>query len=136
MVLCLQGFNTRGRLTDSEGRKAGWQQYRGDQGDRDLKFFNAVLADLRKAYLIEDRRVHAMGHSNGGIPTYLQWATRGDVFAPVAHSVAAAPRLLWLLKGNRIFRGIRSGRGLRGGCRLEMESVPCLSDVRNPGRCG
>jgi len=29
-----------------------------------------------------------------------------------------------LLEGNRIFRGIGSGRGLRGGCRVETESDP------------
>lgn len=98
MVVYLQGLNTPGRLTDPEGRKAGWQHDRGDQGDRDLKFFDAVLADLRQAYRIDARRVYAMGHSNGGIFTYLLWATRGDVLAAVAPSGAAAPRLLRLLK--------------------------------------
>lgn len=98
MVVYLQGLNTPGRLTDAEGRKAGWQHDRGDQGDRDLKFFDTVLADLRQAYRIDDRRVCAMGHSNGGIFTYLLWATRGDVLAAVAPSGAAAPRLLRLLK--------------------------------------
>lgn len=98
MVVYLQGLNTPGRLTDPEGRKAGWQHDRGDQGDRDLMFFDAVLADLRQAYRIDARRVYAMGHSNGGIFTYLLWATRGDVLAAVAPSGAAAPRLLRLLK--------------------------------------
>jgi polyhydroxybutyrate depolymerase len=97
-VVYLQGLNTPGKLSDPEGRKAGWQHDRGEQGDRDLKFFDVVLADLRKAYRIDDRRVYAMGHSNGGIFTYLLWATRGDVFAAVAPSGAAAPRLLRLLK--------------------------------------
>jgi len=97
-VVYLQGLNTPGRLSDPEGRKAGWQHDRGEQGDRDLKFFDAVLADLRTAYRIDDRRVYAMGHSNGGIFTYLLWATRGDVLAAVAPSGAAAPRLLRLLK--------------------------------------
>lgn len=97
-VVYLQGLNTPGKLTDPEGRKAGWQHDRGEQGDRDLKFFDVVLADLRKAYRIDDRKIYAMGHSNGGIFTYLLWATRGDVFAAVAPSGATAPRLLRQLK--------------------------------------
>ena len=40
----LQGLNTPGRLTDPEGKKPGWQGRAGDQGDRDLKLFDAVLA--------------------------------------------------------------------------------------------
>ncbi|MCB1064357.1 MAG: hypothetical protein KDN20_15745, partial [Verrucomicrobiae bacterium] len=40
----MQGLNTPGRLTDPEGKKPGWQGRPGDQGDRDLKFFDAVLA--------------------------------------------------------------------------------------------
>ncbi|MBL9212127.1 MAG: prolyl oligopeptidase family serine peptidase [Opitutaceae bacterium] len=97
-VVYLQGLNTPGKLTDPEGRKAGWQHDRGEQGDRDLKFFDVVLADLRQAYRIDDRRIYAMGHSNGGIFTYLLWATRGDVFAAVAPSGAVAPRLVRQLK--------------------------------------
>jgi len=98
LVVYLQGLNTPGKLTDLEGRRAGWQHDRGEQGDRDLKFFDVVLADLRKAYRIDGRQVYAMGHSNGGIFTYLLWAARGDVLAAVAPSGAAAPRLLRLLQ--------------------------------------
>ena len=97
-VVYLQGLNTPGKLTDPEGRKAGWQHDRGEQGDRDLKFFDVVLADLRKTIRVDDRRVYALGHSNGGIFTYLLWATRGDVFAAVAPSGAVAPRLVRQLK--------------------------------------
>jgi len=47
---------------------------------------------------------------------------------PLRHVVIACFRGLYqntLLLGNWIFRGIGSGRGLRGGCRLKTESDPC-----------
>ena len=88
----LQGLNTPGRLTDPEGKKPGWQGRVGDQGDRDLKLFDAVLAQLRRDYKIDERRIYSTGHSNGGGFTYLLWSTRGDVFAAMAPSSAAAAR--------------------------------------------
>jgi polyhydroxybutyrate depolymerase len=86
----MQGLNTPGRLTDPEGRKPGWQSAAGDQGDRDLKFFDAVLARLRREYRVDGARVYSTGHSNGGAFTYLLWAERGDGLAAVAPSAAAA----------------------------------------------
>ena len=69
----------------------------GDQGDRDLKFFDTVLARLKKDYKIDSKRVFATGHSNGGAFTYLLWAERGDVLAAVAPSagmtVESVPKL-------------------------------------------
>jgi len=52
----------------------------------------AVLATLNKDYKVDEKRVYATGHSNGGAFTYLLWAARGDVFAAVAPSGAAARR--------------------------------------------
>ena len=66
IVVYLQGLNTPGQLTDPEGKKPGWQKSAGDQGDRDLKFFDAVLKSIRQDYRVDDRRVYSMGHSNGG----------------------------------------------------------------------
>ncbi len=90
VVVYMQGLPTPGRLTDPEGKKAGWQHSPGDQGDRDLKFFDAVLAGLKEKYKIDAKRVYATGHSNGGAFTYLLWANRPDVFAALAPSAAAA----------------------------------------------
>jgi len=86
----MQGLPTPGQLTDPEGKRAGWQARPGDQGDRDLKFFDAVLARLKKDFKVDDKRVYATGHSNGGGFTYLLWAERGDLFAAVAPSAAVA----------------------------------------------
>ncbi len=85
----LQGLPTPGRLTDPEGKKNGWQHSAGDQGDRDLKFFDTVLDSLKKDHQIDEKRIYLTGHSNGGGFTYLLWAKRGDVLAAVAPSAAA-----------------------------------------------
>jgi polyhydroxybutyrate depolymerase len=87
LVVYMQGIPTPGRLTDPEGKKAGWQNAPGDQGDRDLKFFDAVMETLRTTARIDGKHVYATGHSNGGGFTYLLWATRAycfDAFAPCA----------------------------------------------------
>ena len=87
-----QGLNTPGRLTDPEGKKPGWQHTVGAQADRDLKFFDAVLARLKADYKVDGKRIYSTGHSNGGGFTYLLWAARGDRFAALAPSAAAAAR--------------------------------------------
>jgi len=92
IVVCPQGLNTPGRLTDPEGKKPGWQHSAEQMGGRDLKFFDAMLADLKKEYKVDDKRIYSTGHSNGGGFTYLLWAERGDVFAAVAPTAAAAAR--------------------------------------------
>ncbi len=98
IVVYLQGLNTPGRLTDPDGKKPGWQSGIGDQGDRDLEFFDTVLASLQREARVDDKRIYATGHSNGGSFTYLLWAARGERFAALAPSGCAAPRLLTRLK--------------------------------------
>lgn len=98
IAVYLQGLNTPGRLTDPEGTKPGWQHGAGVLGDRDLKFFDAVLARLKLDYKVDSRRIYATGHSNGGSFSYLLWAERGDVFAAFAPSASAAAESLGRLK--------------------------------------
>ncbi len=88
MVVYPQGLPTPGRLTDPEGKKNGWQGRKGDVGDRDLKFFDAMLASLATKHAINAKRVYSTGHSNGGGFTYLLWAERPEVFAAFAPSSA------------------------------------------------
>jgi polyhydroxybutyrate depolymerase len=95
IVVYMQGLNTPGRLTDPEGKKPGWQNMQGAQGDRDLMFFDAVLASLKADYKVDESRIYATGHSNGGGFTYLLWRTRGDLFAAMAPSAAAGPGAEW-----------------------------------------
>jgi polyhydroxybutyrate depolymerase len=89
IVVYPQGLNTPGRLTDPEGKRSGWQHSAGHMDDRDLQFFDAMLADLTKENKIDERRIYSTGHSNGGGFTYLLWAERGDTFAAVAPTAAA-----------------------------------------------
>lgn len=90
IAVYMQGLNTPGRLVDPEGKKPGWQAFAGDQKDRDLKFFDAVLTTLKKNYRVDNKRIYCTGHSNGGGFTYLLWSERGDVFAAMAPSASAA----------------------------------------------
>jgi polyhydroxybutyrate depolymerase len=90
VVVYPQGLNTPGRLSDPEGKRSGWQSAPGNQGDRDLKFFDAILASLRDEHRVDGARVYVTGHSNGGAFTYLLWSERGDHLAAVAPSGAPA----------------------------------------------
>ncbi|HWA28292.1 MAG TPA: prolyl oligopeptidase family serine peptidase [Lacunisphaera sp.] len=92
IVVYPQGLPTAGQLVDREGRQSGWQSTAGAGEDRDLKFFDAMYADLLGKCRFDDKRVYATGHSNGGVFTYLLWAQRGDKFAAVAPSAGVLPR--------------------------------------------
>ena len=86
IVVYMQGLHTR-IYVDPLGLEAGWQQEPGQFGDRDLKFFDAVLATIRVKFPVDDNRIYATGFSNGGIFTYLLWGARRKIFtalAPVA----------------------------------------------------
>ena len=89
IVVYPQGLPTATKV-DPRGRFPGWQRERGEDGDRDLKLFDVMLATLRKQYTIDDDRVYATGFSNGAIFTYLLWAERGTTLAAIA-SVAGRP---------------------------------------------
>lgn len=90
IVVYMQGLNTVGQLTDPQGTRPGWQAAVGNDGDRDLKFFDALLARLKQDYDVDAKRIYSTGHSNGGGFTYLLWLARGEVFAAVAPCAAVA----------------------------------------------
>ncbi len=93
IIVCPQGLPTAtGR--DPEGRRSGWQQTLGTSNDRDLKFMDAILKSLREGHGLDETRVFATGHSNGGGFTYLLSVTRSKVFAAIAPSAAGARGLL------------------------------------------
>lgn len=93
IVVCPQGLPTITRQ-DPQGQKPGWQLRKGDYGDRDLKFFDAILQTLREKYNIDNKRIYVTGHSNGGVFTYLLWGERGQELAAIAPS--SAPALIFL----------------------------------------
>ena len=90
----MQGLNTPGALTDPEGKKPGWQNREGEQGNRDLQFFDAVFASLKKDFKVDTNRVYSTGHSNGGGFTYLLWAERADEFGAFAPSASIGVSLV------------------------------------------
>lgn len=102
IVIYPQGLNTPGKLTDPEGKKAGWQMGAGAMNDRDLKFFDAMFAKAKETYRVDTNRVYSTGHSNGGGFTYLLWETRPDLFAAFAPS-GAATRSAMKLKPKPLF---------------------------------
>ena len=88
IVVYMQGLPTPGKMGDLQGVRPGWQHDPGELGDRDLKFFDAVLATLREKFAADERRIYATGFSNGGFFTYLLWAERPNVFAAFAPGAA------------------------------------------------
>lgn len=79
VVIYMNGLPTT-TPNDPRGQRNGWQVAARLQGDRDLKFFDAVYADVTKRFDANAKAVFTMGHSNGGRFTYLLWAERGDKF--------------------------------------------------------
>jgi polyhydroxybutyrate depolymerase len=94
IFVCPQGLNTVGMLTDPEGKKSGWVMDDQTNNNRDLQFFDAMLKTLRSDYNIDDSRIYATGHSNGGGFTYLLWATRAYEFAAFAPTATAAGKII------------------------------------------
>ncbi len=83
-----QGLPTPGALTDPEGRRTGWQTGAAAMADRDLNFFDAMLATAKGELGGDPDRIYVTGHSNGGGFTYLLWSARGEQLAAVAPSSA------------------------------------------------
>lgn len=93
IFICPQGLNTPGLLTDPEGKKSGWVMNVETDKNRDLQFFDAMLKTLKADYKVDNNRIYATGHSNGGGFTYLLWATRANEFAAFAPTATAAGKL-------------------------------------------
>lgn len=84
IVVYPQGLPTPGIVLDHEGKKAGWQDFAGQENNRDLKLVDAMLKTLREKYSIDDSRIYATGFSNGGLFSYLLLSQRPNVFAAFA----------------------------------------------------
>lgn len=70
----------------AQGTESGWQLNVNDENGRDLTFFDEALATMKQNYSIDEKRIYATGHSQGGGFTYLLWNTRAEVFAAIACS--------------------------------------------------
>lgn len=91
-----QGLNTPGTLTDPEGKYPGWLIKDTTLNNRDLQFFDQMLLSLKQEFQIDDNRIYATGHSNGGAFVYFLWATRPTVFAAFAPTAASVSRFFSL----------------------------------------
>jgi polyhydroxybutyrate depolymerase len=80
VVVYPQGLPTKTKI-DPRGLRPGWQREPGQNGDRDLKLVDAILATMRQKFPVDDSRIYAAGFSNGGFFSYLLWAKRSAVFA-------------------------------------------------------
>lgn len=98
IFVCPQGLNTQGILTDPEGKRSGWVMSNQTDSNRDLHFFDAMLKTLRADYNIDNSRIYATGHSNGGGFVYLLWVTRPNEFAAFAPTATAGGKLVPSLK--------------------------------------
>lgn len=135
ITVYLQGLNTPGRFIDPEGKETGWQMQPGNQGDRDLKFFDAVLEHLRAAYKVDEDRVYALGHSGGGYFVYLLWAQRGDVLAGVAPMSSEAAENLPELEPMPalLLAGEQDGAVRYAWIRVTMDAVRVLNGCSAEG---
>lgn len=86
LVVYMQGIPGVVGITDEAGTKNGWQKNSGELNDRDVKFFDVVLKELSKDYKVDDKRIYAVGHSNGARFVNVLWAMRGEKFAAFAQS--------------------------------------------------
>ena len=91
IVVYPQGLKTAG-FYDPEGKHSGWEMKGKVEENRDLKFFDVMLADFRERGIVDEQRIHSTGHSNGGGFTYILLFERGEAFASVAPSSAGAGR--------------------------------------------
>jgi len=134
IVVYMQGIPTPGRLTDPEGKRPGWQHDPGDHGDRDVKFFDAVLAALKKKQRLDEDRIYATGHSNGAAFTYVLWAARGDVFAAFAPS-AGGSRSIRTLKSKPAMHiaGEKDPLVKFAGQQLVMKAVRAINGCADEG---
>ena len=103
IVVYPQGLPTPGIVMDFEGKKSGWQHQVGQQGNRDLKFVDAILASLCEKYSVDENRIYATGFSNGGLFSYLLLSQRPNVFAAFAPGGAVLLPQVWLTQARPVF---------------------------------
>jgi polyhydroxybutyrate depolymerase len=84
IVIYPDGLPGHPGLTDPDGSQPGWQVRPGDEGGRDVAFYDTMLATLREKLPVDDDRIFVMGHSNGSGFTALLQLLRGDGIAATA----------------------------------------------------
>ena len=80
-----------GALRPGSGAAPAWQNATGELGDRDLHFFDAMLAWAKEQLCVDDHRVFVMGYSNGAGFAYLLACERAATVAGVAIASGRLP---------------------------------------------
>jgi polyhydroxybutyrate depolymerase len=109
LVVYMQGIPGVVGITDKAGDKNGWQKNPGEVNDRDVKFFDEVLKQLTKDFKIDDKKIYAVGHSNGARFVNVLWAMRGEKFAAFCAVAGpggvmikdAPPKSIWMSMGEK-----------------------------------
>ena len=87
-----QGLKTPG-FTDPEGLRSGWTSKGVPAEDnRDLHFFDVMLADFLERGIVDPELIYSTGQSNGGGFTYTLFVERGDRLAAIAPASCAGSR--------------------------------------------
>jgi polyhydroxybutyrate depolymerase len=103
VVVYLQGLPGAAGVKDRAGMQPGWQSLPGDQGDRDVKFFDAALGQLQRQHNTDPDRVYLLGHSNGARFANVLWQMRGDRLAALCSAAAQGGRLIRECQPKSIF---------------------------------
>jgi polyhydroxybutyrate depolymerase len=103
VVVYMQGLPGAAGVKDPAGKQPGWQSAPGEQRDRDVKFFDAALAQLQKQHKTDADRVYLLGHSNGARFANVLWQMRGDKLAALCSAAAQGGRLIRDCKPKSIF---------------------------------
>ncbi len=135
IVVFAQGLPTPS-ASDPNGERRGWQHEPGEVGDRDLKFFDAMLRSLRWKFRVDDQRIYAAGFSNGGFFDYILWAQRGKLFAAFAPCAAAlrAPVQLPMPKPVFVVAGEKDDRVLFPEQRKNIGTLRQINGCTGDGR--
>lgn len=86
-VVYPQGLNVQLLGKDAPG----WQIAPKMQGERDLNFYDALVAKMKKDYGVDSKRVYTCGMSNGAIFSYVLLTARGSTIAAAAPVAGYAP---------------------------------------------
>jgi len=133
IVVYPQGLPTKGQLTDPEGKKSGWQGKLHSEGDRDLKFFLAMLDHFSR---YSPAKTYATGHSNGGGFSYLLLAVHPDKLSAIASSSAVCVADFHLLTPKPIMHlaGTEDPLVKWNWQRLMIERLKKLNGCAGPGQ--
>ncbi len=93
VVVYPQGLPGWKGRTDPEGVRTGWQGAPGQLEDRDIKFYDAMIAWAAKEFKAVAARTFVTGHSNGSLMTWVLQTSRGDKAA--GYAGVCAPGSLW-----------------------------------------